>query len=219
VATLARGVAFVAVVLAVVAIGVAVTALSRTSDGKTQAGATTQAPPAPAPATTRQAPPTDPSAPVAPSAGSSPEGEPPVPDSEPQIAYTEHELRIQPSVSCSNERLVDLDEPRVGADDNKAEFSYGVCGGTVAQLDFVNELGLADVSSPTASGRDCLLRIQDAPINEPLTPSAGLTLCVRTLQNEAAQEGITRKVIRIAIRSVAGDGTMVVRVTAWNLPS
>jgi hypothetical protein len=40
-----------------------------------------------------------------------------------------------------------------------------------------------------------------------------------TSRVEADDEGITRKVARIAVRSVAEDGTLVVRVTAWDLPS
>lgn len=218
-ARFAIGVAFVAVVVAVAALGVAVTALARSGDAKVQAAATTQpaAQPSAGPGSTDQPAPTDTAVAPSPSAQSSGDEEVPIPDAEPQLAYQEHELRVQPTASCSNLRGVDLDKPQVGPESSQSEFTYGLCSGTVAQLDFVDELGLSDAPSPAATALDCLHRIADAPINEPLTPSAGLTLCLTTSRNEATQEGITRKVARIAIRSVAGDGTIVVRVTAWNL--
>jgi hypothetical protein len=224
----AIAVAFVAVIVAVAALGVAVTALAR-ANGKTQTVAASQTPAAVPPAApSGQTPPPDTSVPAStaadtsvPSAaatsGPGSDEDVPVPETEPQLAYQEHELRIQPAGSCSDRRSVDLDEPRVGADQARSEFSYGTCSGTVAQLDFADGLGLADVPSPTATGLDCLRRIRDAPINEPLTPVAGLTLCITTNRDEAAQEGNPRRVVRMAIRSVAGDGTIVVRVTAWNL--
>jgi hypothetical protein len=77
---------------------------------------------------------------------------------------------------------------------------------------------ISDVQTATANAQDCARRIRDAPINEPLTPHAGLTLCVATSRAEADAEGITRKVVRIAVRTVAEDGTITVRVTAWDLP-
>jgi hypothetical protein len=206
-------------VVAVAALGVAVTALARSGNAKVQAAATTQPPaqPSAGPGSTDQASPTDTAAAPSPSVQPSGDEEVPIPQTEPQIAYQDHELRIQPTPSCGNQRTVDLDEPRVGADSDRSEFTYGLCSGTVAQLDFADGLGLSDVPSPTATALDCLHRIADAPINEPLTPAPGLTLCLTTSRNEATQEGVTRKVIRIAIRSVAGDGTIVVRVTAWDL--
>jgi hypothetical protein len=132
--------AFVAVVVAVAALGVAVTALARSGDAKAQAVATTPAPPSAGPAGTDQPAPTATDVPATsgPAARSSDDEAVPIPETEPQIAYQEHELRVQPTASCGNRRSVDLDEPRVGADVDHSEFSYGVCTGTVAQLDFVD---------------------------------------------------------------------------------
>jgi hypothetical protein len=220
VALLAIAVAFAAVVIAVVATGVAVTALSRANSRPVQAAGTVNPPPPQAPSSPAQSPagtasPAGPAGPAAPSG----DEEVPVPEQEPAIRYQEHELRIQPTEECAARRTVDVDEPRVGADPATSELSYGRCTGTTAQLDIVDGLAISDVPSPTATALDCLKRIRDAPINEPLTPVAGLTLCLATSRQQANEEGITRKVVRIAVRTVADDGTIVARVTAWDLPS
>jgi hypothetical protein len=100
----------------------------------------------------------------------------------------------------------------------RSEFLYAGCATDVPQLDFSPGLTIAEVVSPTATALECLNQLQVAPINEPLTPRAGLTLCVVTSRADADEQGITRKVARLAIGSIAGDGTLAVRVTAWDLP-
>lgn len=110
-----------------------------------------------------------------------------MPDQEPAIAYQDHELRIQPTVDCGGERAVDLDEPRVGlsSDLGGVEFVYASCGGVVPQIDVNDGLAISTVPGPTSSALDCLRAIRDAPVNEPLTPHSGLTLCLATLRAEA----------------------------------
>jgi hypothetical protein len=212
VATLAS---LAAVVLAVLALGVAIAAYGRAGDKPAPVAASppvTGPPGAPTTATT---------VPVTPGSGSddaATDESIPTPVQEPQSKYTDHVVRIQPTQSCSAVRTVDVDEPRVDAPTDNAEFTYGICAGSVAQFDFADELEIAEVTSPTATARDCLKQLQDAPINEPLTPHAGQTLCVVTSRAEAEREGISRKVARIAVQSIGGDGTVTASLTAWDLP-
>jgi hypothetical protein len=210
----------VAVVVAVLALGVAIAAYGRAGDnGDTvaAAGGTGTAPPA-TPQASSSAPAGDTAVPDPDSGDAGTDESIPTPTQEPQSKYTDHIVRIQPAQGCSTVRTVDVDEPRIDAAVDRSEFKYGLCGGGVAQFDFIDELEIAEVTSPTASALDCLKQIQDAPINEPLTPHAGQTLCVVTSAGEAQREGITRKVARVAIRSLDGDGTVTASLTAWDLP-
>jgi hypothetical protein len=213
-------VSVVAVVVAVLALGVAIAAYSRAGDnGDTAAapGGTGAAPPA----TPRDSSSVRASDTAVPDPGSSDAGTDesiPIPTQEPERRFTDHVVRIQPAQGCSTVRTVDVDEPRVDAAVDRSEFKYGLCGGGVAQFDFVDELEIAEVTNPTATALDCLRQIQDAPVNEPLTPHAGQILCVVTSAAEAQREGISRKVARIVVVAVAGDGTVTASLTAWDLP-
>jgi hypothetical protein len=215
---LAVAASFTAVVLSLVAVALSAGALSRTRDRVDAAPPATAAPAAPS-AGQSTAPPATSTITPSDTSSSGPAGEVvPTLDQEPQARFTDHGLRIQPNVGCSSQRTVDVDEPRVGADPDESEFIYGNCATDVPQLDFSSDLAIAEVVSPTATALDCLGQLQDAPINEPFTPRAGQTLCLVTSRADADEQAITRKVVRIAIGSIDGNGTLAVRVTAWDLP-
>jgi hypothetical protein len=218
VALLALVVAGVAVVIAIAAVGVAITALARSDNGRVAAagpsptgvrvpaGTTAPAPDGSAPATTGPA-----------AAPSESDGGIVVPTTEPEVAYQDRELRIQPPSVCGGTRLVDVDEPRVSPEANLAEFSYGACGTPIAQVDVADGLQISTVPSPTATATDCAKAIRDGPVNEPLTPTAGMNLCLVTSRTQAADEGQSQKIVLLSVLSIAKDGTMVARLSAWKL--
>lgn len=144
-----------------------------------------------------------------------------VPEANFTLAYQNSRLTVRPPLdSCGESRSVDVDEPRVGAAKPFAEFSYGVSCGTAAkaQIDIEGEDVPVSLASPTDDARDCAESIRNDPINEPLTPSAPMSLCLLTSPDTARNEGISRKVVLIVIDDIKQDGTMSLSLTAWNVP-
>jgi hypothetical protein len=133
-------------------------------------------------------------------------------------AYPRQSLRIEPA--CSPARYVDLDEPRIGATEQTSEFRYYGCGGSSSTMEFEDAatVQLAKAPGPGATAHDCAEAIRTAPINPPVVPSDGLSLCILTSAAEANDEGIPQKMVLLTVVSVAKDDTANVLVTAWNAP-
>ena len=205
-----------ALVVALIAAGVSLVALSRTSDqgradpGRTRAEATQPSQPTESPT---DALPTDSTLTSDPT--KEPTSEPtdgPDPAGTFTVAYQSEPLRLQPS----SQRYIDLDEPSGNAASSAAEFTYS--GYTSDFKMSFRSLALASVNSPAATANDCAQQLRRAPIDTTLAPSKGLLVCVLTDRQAADDQGIKQKVVLIRVDSIAQDGTLNLTLSAWNVP-
>lgn len=215
-----------ALITALVAAGVALVALSKTSDGGTPAvvaGSSTSVTPPPITAlptgpTSPGEPsdlPTDATATTAPSL--EPTGEPtggPDPSGTFTVAYPSETLRLQPSSS----RSVDLDTPTGNAPSGTYEFSY--TGSTPnLRLYFSNDVAVAEIQTPNPNAGDCAVELRRAPIDSDVVPAKGKMLCVLTSADRAASQGNTQKLVLLRMATLTEDGTLNLSLTAWNVPT
>jgi hypothetical protein len=202
-----------ALIVALVAAGVSLFALSRTGDQPVAAPTPTVVPTADGPVVTT-APPTGATGITDPST------EPPteatgVPD--PHGTYTpvyqQKALRLQPS----NQRYIDVDKPSADADGTRGEFQYSDTYTPPKML--FNQLTVAKLTNTDGSPGDCAEQLDSAPIDGQFTPAKGDLICVLTDANKAVDEGITRKLALLRVDAIAPDGTMNLTVNAWSVPS
>lgn len=143
------------------------------------------------------------------------------PDAAFQLVYEHKEQRVQPPESSGYLRYVDVDEPRVGADQETAEFGYGKRDsglGARAQIDVAEGLPISLVESENATAKDCAEAIQNGPVNEPLVPTEKTRLCLITSAEAARAQGTSQKVVLIVVTAISQDGTMIIQASAWAVP-
>jgi hypothetical protein len=135
------------------------------------------------------------------------------------IAYQGQNLTIR-SIGCNNpnQSYVDLDEPRILIAQSKgSEFGYSDCDPGQIRSDLL----FAQVAGPNATPADCLETIRTDPGRSPVVPTAKMTLCFLTSQNDAADQGISQKLVFVTVNSVTVDaniGVLNVTVKAWAVP-
>jgi hypothetical protein len=212
-----------ALLLALVATGLSLIAMSRAGDAKRLAAA----PGRPGsgtlvPLATTAAPTDSPAPPVdsTPSDGTSPSdlptgtetGPPPTvptgtvqPTGTYKLFYQRKPLRIPVGDA------VDLDQPRVFSSGSGADLQYGGYG-------LSSSLARAQIANADASPADCQNAIDTAPLNRNVTPSVGLTLCIVNDPAVASQEGISQKLFLVTVTSIAKDDTINVIASAWETP-
>jgi hypothetical protein len=208
--------ASLALILAVVAAGVSLFALSRTGTPAAAAAAaatpTAAATDAAGAATPTDALPSDATATTEPSAESTSEPtDGPDPAGIYTVAYTAEPMRLQPSV-----RYVDLDAPSGNAISSAAELVYGGLP-PETKMQF-RDVALASVNSPSATANDCVEQLRRAPVDLIFTPSKGQLVCVLTDRELADNQGIRQKVVLVKVDSLGADGTLNLTLTAWNVP-
>jgi hypothetical protein len=200
-----------ALLVALVAAGVSLVALSRTGDRVEAAPAPT---PSVAPSSTDASPTSFPDA----TATTEPTGEStadptdgPDPSGNYTVAYAAEPLRLQPS-----DRYVDLDEPSGNASSAQAELLYS---GFAPEFQFrFRNVSLASITNPTASANDCVIQLRRAPIDLTFAASKGQLVCVLTSRQSADDQGIRQKVVLMKVDSVGADGALNLTLTAWNVP-
>jgi len=130
----------------------------------------------------------------------------------------QQQLQLRPAGSC--ELAVDLDEPRVNADPAVADLSLHSCEGHPA-LAFSPGTEVSVTANPDATASECAESIRTSALGGaarvPVQPRTAL--CVATSGTAALQDGITAKVVLVLVRAVAADGTVVLVVSAWNVPN
>jgi hypothetical protein len=205
-------VAAVAVVLALVAGGVALYALGR-AQGAGDGGGTPGIDPTDQ--ATTAAPPT--------TGDTTDSGRTAEPQLDPRAKYTDayqqQQLTLHP-VSCGVVN-VDLDEPRVGVDGSPGDLAFDAgCGGNATFRVLGDGSTASLVTSPQVTPNDCAESIRTGPISaqSPVPVTDSVVMCIATSLNEALNEGITRKIIVLQVRSIAADGAVDVVASAWNVP-
>jgi hypothetical protein len=209
-------VAVIALLLSVVAVGVAVLALARSSDGTPVVAQPTPAT-APAPEGGDSTPP-----------GSAAGSEAPADDPgatgtiDPQGAYTrayqDERLRAESPGCVDNGNFqvgIDFDLPQVAGGGIDVRYS-GCNPGTIQ-----SELQQAEVSGPDATPEECLDKIRTQPASRPIPAAKDLTLCFRTDKNRALEEATTQKIVFMTVTGVTSAnnrGVLNITLNAWNVP-
>lgn len=135
------------------------------------------------------------------------------------VRYTDKPLTIAPS--CSQTVYLDLDEPRVQADQNVADFRYlDSCGAEPASFRMQDGVDGAKVSSDKATPASCADQIVASPLLHGLNfpVHRGDVFCLTTSLDNARSSGITWKMVVLTVQATAQDGTVSLKVSAWDIP-
>jgi hypothetical protein len=134
--------------------------------------------------------------------------------------YPGQKLTLSPGEGCSGARAVDLDEPAVGATDKTVDLRYrwSCTRGVPGTLTF-SDTRLATVPGTEATPGECATAIRTAPVNTKVTPRQGLALC--TVTNGAGGSGRPDRdrMALIVVDTVGADSSVVLTVTAWDIPT
>lgn len=212
----ALGVGLLASLVAGVSLLVGVVAISRIPDATPVAEPAAEVPSTASPAGPEQSVPPQavrPGGATAPPTTSVPPSASPAPSYLP--AYPAQVLRVA-RFTCDG-TPVDLDVPRVFPPTG-ADFSYRTCeDGPHLDLDAASRFAVVDV--PTATVDDCLDAIRLNPGVGWLTPDRNVTACVLTSPTGAAAQRISQKLVRLRVDSIATDGTLLLSLAAWSVPT
>jgi hypothetical protein len=134
------------------------------------------------------------------------------------VQYPADELQLQ--VANCYRVAIDLDEPRVGVEDDSGDLSFhGQCN---APISFTLPEGVvgAHANSGQVTPNECAELVRKAPLADGgrVPIQRGIVLCVATSLDAARTQGITRKIAVIDVRAVSNGGVVNVEVAAWNVP-
>jgi cell division septation protein DedD len=135
--------------------------------------------------------------------------------------YTSQTLRVP--AGCNDTVYVDLDEPRVGADGAKAEFSYSKPCGAAGSPSITLSQGVrgSEVDSDTVTPTECADRIRTSPLldddSQPIR--RGQVFCVNSSISEAVNSAQTWKMALVSVSAIAQEGTVTFKVSAWDIPT
>jgi hypothetical protein len=133
------------------------------------------------------------------------------------VVYQQQELQL-PNPGSYNSVYVDLDEPRVGVRNN---YDITLTGsGDRMYFQLPDDVMSSSVGVPSVTPKECAEKIRTAPLADDATvpPKAGVVLCIATSLDDAAKQGITRKMVVLQVRAVGADGTVNILVSAWAIP-
>lgn len=135
------------------------------------------------------------------------------------VAYQDKRLTIRsPTCDDSDSMTVDLDEPRIDPPDGFQDLDYKNCNPGSIETD----LPFAQLASGASGPKDCLQQIQTNLGVPPIAPSKGLSVCFVTDRAEATSQGITQKIVILDVIGISSDGAhgiLDVDITAWNVPN
>jgi hypothetical protein len=217
-------VSVVAVLFALVSLGIAWRALDQAKDardialagrGTTPGQQPAGQPTAPAPGDTGTSTATTPVNPTA-------TGEPPPLDQRTvyKVKYDKQSLILKPQGSST--MYIDVDEPRVktessGGYDVELSPTYNTAPPYFTLGDGVYA---SDLGAPGMTPQDCADKIQRAPVadNGRIPARQGLDVCVITSFAAAQQRGDVRRMVLMEVTGVAADGAVTVQLSAWDIP-
>ncbi|GIE93542.1 hypothetical protein [Paractinoplanes rishiriensis] len=105
----------------------------------------------------------------------------------------------------------------IGEAVESTELGYAQCEPGKISID----LPFAQVAGPGATPADCLETIRTNPGRSPVAPVRGMTLCLVTSQDQAAERGIPQKLVFITVDSISLDNSasvLGVTAKAWTVP-
>ncbi|HEU4349677.1 MAG TPA: hypothetical protein VFR35_18020 [Actinoplanes sp.] len=221
---LATLVAFVAVLVALLAAGiagwavhranVAVAASDRLADQISGAAQPT--------ATPAQHTPTEPGA-EAPTQEPTPDpGLTTEPTLDPQAVYEKkYDKRVLTAqIPYSGSRYIDLDAPRVDDQDGADVTLHTGNTSSSFNLEFPDGAAAASVDDPQTTPNDCAEKIQYSPLapGDRYSFRQGDVFCVKTSLTAAQARADNQRIVVLEIKSVGSDDTISLSVTAWDVP-
>jgi len=165
-----------------------------------------------------------------PAVGGTVPGGPPLPspgDIDPGAAFTnsyaeQQQLTLHAPGQCQAQFDVDVDEPRVGVDDNVADLFLSQACGAGQPLSFQFGASTAAIARPSDPGTPsgCAELVRTGALGEGMQVSVavGVSLCLVTDPRAARQQGISWKIVFIHVNNVAPGGLVTVTISAWNVP-
>jgi hypothetical protein len=131
---------------------------------------------------------------------------------------------LNPQVTGDSQAYVDLDEPRVGADFNKADIrldvSFRVDVPYFQVTSEADDHAAAEAGSPTLTPEDCadLIRTGPLPDDAQVPAQRGTVLCIATSPTSAAAQGINQRIAVLHVTALGDDGRVTIEVSAWEVP-
>ncbi|NUS57958.1 MAG: hypothetical protein HOV66_24350 [Streptomycetaceae bacterium] len=214
--------AVVAVLLAVVASGIAVYAVKKAADATDKLDKTLAAAGiAPAPSSAAQSP-----APASsPSGGDQGTQPSPAPSAslgdplDPKAVYVEHftNKELMPSVPDGTYANIDLDTPKIQHEDEGAELTIrSNYNSSTPSLSFADGVQVAYAPSATATSADCLdaLRTALLNVNTRVAASRDTKLCILSSKKQADLDGVPVRLTLLYVEALDTDKATV-RLTSW----
>jgi hypothetical protein len=166
---------------------------------------------APAPGTTGTEPPPEPSL----SASDEPLLNQQTPYKE---KYVDERLTLR--ANCGSDLDIDLDKPEVRVTAGEELRFTARCGGNSSYFNLDAKASGSQVDAASLSPADCNERIMKGSIGPDINVPArkGVVLCVKTSLSDARESGDTWKMARVHVTDVNDDGTVVLTVSAWDIP-
>jgi hypothetical protein len=210
-------------VVAIYALGVALDARDQASDIHTQLdeglGAEADNPATPQPTGQSTASDSTPASPVTPE-----ETDAPRDVLNPRATYVQvySEEVLNPQVTDDSDAFIDLDEPRVGADFNRADIVLSVSFRSDVPVIALSEddQSAAEAANPELTPQDCSELIRTGPLPDEVQVPAqrGTALCATTSPTNAAAQGINQRMVIIRVTALGSDGRLTLEVSAWEVP-
>ncbi|MEU4556680.1 hypothetical protein [Micromonospora violae] len=157
----------------------------------------------------------------------SPEEPPRSPGTPPEITAEtvykpkyDNQSLILKTADCFTRMQVDLDEPRANVGSGNADVAFGCSNGN-PWFRLASGVEGSETAKAGMKPGECGDAIRSAPIAQgtvvPLRK--GSWLCVRTNYRTAYAQRDEWRVILVEIVSIGNDGAVVIRATAWDIPT
>lgn len=132
--------------------------------------------------------------------------------------YTGQLLRLPAPTGCDDDIAVDLDEPRVFG--GGAELIYLNDCNEPARIKLETGAQGSQVESSAIMPSECAERIRTSPLAGGEHPAREAQVyCVMTSLGEAGNSAQSWKMAVVKINDIAEDGTVVLKVSAWDIPT
>ncbi|MEU4240616.1 hypothetical protein [Actinoplanes sp. NPDC026619] len=133
--------------------------------------------------------------------------------------YTGEDLKVA-MTDCSGSVDVDLDEPRVRAENTDREFTLiSPCSGRGPRMELLDGVQGAAAKSDAVKPNECAELIRTGPLPAGVQAlRTGQVYCINTSLDTARTKAITWKMIVLTVTATANDGTVTFKASAWDIP-
>jgi hypothetical protein len=150
-----------------------------------------------------------------------PTGSVPILDAQTQYKgrYLGQSMKIP--AGCGDTIYLDLDEPRVQVDSGIGELAYeDPCGPPSPKFRLLDGVTGSEVQSESVRPVTCADQIVYSPLSltadQPIR--RGQVFCIKTSIDAAHSSAISWKMVVMSVTATAQDGTVTLKVSAWDIP-
>jgi hypothetical protein len=131
-------------------------------------------------------------------------------------AYTIVREKVPVRLAGGSSRYLDLDQPMVNSNSYQTDVVYTPnSSSTVLRFSSAN---VAEAKSADVTPDECAQAIQLSPSDTQVEASQDLVLCAVTNGIGAVSEPARTKMAKIIVNSVAKDGSLDLSITTWEIP-